>query len=81
MSFSKNLLRGLIAPTLALILLAAIVLAPPPAPAAAAAKQVIKFASLAPEGTTWMRILRKLVGDVRRGTGGAVRFRIYSGGV
>ena len=80
MSFSKNLLRGLIAPTLAPTL-AVILLAPPPAPAAAAAKQVIKFASLAPEGTTWMRIMRKLDGDVRRGTGGAVRFRIYPGGV
>jgi TRAP-type C4-dicarboxylate transport system substrate-binding protein len=52
-----------------------------PPPVAAAAKQVIKFASLAPEGTTWMRIMRKLDGDLRRGTDKAVRFRIYPGGV
>ncbi len=51
------------------------------APASAAKKQVIKFASLAPEGTTWMRVMRALDGDVRKATDKAVRFRIYPGGV
>ena len=49
------------------------------APARAATE--IKFASLAPEGTTWMEVMRALDQDVRQATGGAVRFRIYPGGV
>ncbi|MEE9256054.1 MAG: TRAP transporter substrate-binding protein DctP [bacterium] len=53
----------------------------PTAPAAAAKKQVIKFASLAPEGTTWMRVMRRLDKDIRENTKGALRFRIYPGGV
>ncbi|MEK6710918.1 MAG: TRAP transporter substrate-binding protein DctP [Nitrospinota bacterium] len=50
------------------------------APPARAATE-IKFASLAPEGTTWMEVMRALDQDVRQATGGAVRFRIYPGGV
>ncbi|MBT3352481.1 MAG: TRAP transporter substrate-binding protein DctP [Nitrospinaceae bacterium] len=65
---------------LAAVLLAFITLAVPP-PVLAAKKQVIKFASLAPEGTTWMRIMRKLDKDMRKATKKAVRFRIYPGGV
>jgi len=49
------------------------------APAAPAAE--IKFASLAPEGTTWMQVMRALDGDVRQATGGAAGFRFYPGGV
>ncbi len=52
-----------------------------PSSAIAAKKQVIKFASLAPEGSTWMRIMRGLDKDVRKGTKNTVRFRIYPGGV
>ena len=48
-------------------------------PAASAAE--IKFASLAPEGTTWMEVMRALDRDMRQATDGAVRFRIYPGGV
>jgi len=55
-------------------------LAAPP-PALAVRKIVIKFASLAPEGTTWMNIMRRLDRDMRKGTKKAVRFRIYPGGV
>ena len=64
---------------LAAVLLAFMTLATPPS--ALAAKQVIKFASLAPEGTTWMRIMRKLDKDIRKATKKSVRFRIYPGGV
>ena len=42
------------------------------APAFAAKKQVIKFASLAPEGTTWMRVMRALDKDMRNTTDKAV---------
>ena len=65
---------------LAAFLLSALMLAPP-APALAAKKHVIKFASLAPEGTTWMSVMRRLDRDMRKGTKKAVRFRIYPGGV
>ncbi len=64
----------------AAVLLAVMMLAAPPS-ALAAEKQVIKFASLAPEGTTWMRTMRKLDKDIRKATKKAVRFRIYPGGV
>jgi TRAP-type C4-dicarboxylate transport system substrate-binding protein len=50
-------------------------------PTFAAKKQVIKFASLAPDGTTWMRVMRALDKDMRKATNKAVRFRIYPGGV
>ena len=62
------------------ILLAAF-LAAAPAPSQAAAERSIKFASLAPEGTTWMRIMRKLARDVKEETKDTLRFRIYPGGV
>ncbi len=52
-----------------------------PQAAEAARKHVIKFASLAPEGTTWMRTMRGLDRDIREATKKAVRFRIYPGGV
>lgn len=64
----------------AAVLFALMTFAAPP-PALAAKMQVIKFASLAPEGTTWMRIMRKLDIDIRKATNKAVRFRIYPGGV
>ena len=64
---------------LAAVLAAALLPAAPPA--GAAKRHTIKLASLAPEGTTWMRTLRALDKDVRKRTKGAVRFRIYPGGV
>lgn len=69
--------------TIVALVLPALLLAAPSftTPARAAKKQVIKFASLAPEGTTWMRIMRALDKDLRKATGKAVRFRIYPGGV
>lgn len=42
---------------------------------------IVKFATLAPEGTTWTRILRSFAKDVEEQTKGAVKFRIYTGGV
>ena len=61
------------------ILMAALAAAVAASPAHAATE--IKFASLAPEGTTWMEVMRALDQDVRQATNGAVRFRIYPGGV
>ena len=40
----------------------------------------IKFATLAPEGTTWMNIMNDLNTEVQQKTNGAVKFKIYPGG-
>ncbi len=42
---------------------------------------VIKFATLAPEGSTWMKVLREWDKEVTQKSGGKLRFKIYSGGV
>lgn len=41
----------------------------------------IKFATLAPEGSTWMTIMEELDAEVQDKTGGEVKFKIYPGGV
>jgi TRAP-type C4-dicarboxylate transport system substrate-binding protein len=48
--------------------------ASPPAPPPAHA---VKIATVAPEGTPWMQVMRALDADVRRETGNAVGFKIY----
>jgi TRAP-type C4-dicarboxylate transport system substrate-binding protein len=42
---------------------------------------VIKLATLAPEGSTWMEIFNQINAEVIQATDGRVRFRIYPGGV
>jgi len=42
---------------------------------------IIKFATLAPEGTTWMKVMRQFSDAVYKSTNGAVKFKIYAGGV
>lgn len=42
---------------------------------------VIKFATVAPEGSAWMKTMRELDGAIKEKTGGQVVFRIYAGGV
>jgi TRAP-type transport system periplasmic protein len=44
-------------------------------------KQVIKFATLAPEGTSWMKSMRALANKIKKATNGKVTFRFYPGGV
>ena len=44
-------------------------------------KYVIKFATLAPERSTWMKVMRELDAEIRKSTNGAVRFKIYPGGI
>ena len=41
----------------------------------------IKFATLAPEGTTWMNVMREYDAAVRKESKGKLGFKIYSGGV
>lgn len=62
------------------ILLAALLLALAP-PAAAQTGATIKLATLAPEGSSWMKIFRAAAEEVRAKSGGAVQFKIYPGGV
>ncbi len=41
----------------------------------------IKFATLAPEGSTWMKIMNEMNADIEKQTNGEVKFKIYPGGV
>ena len=49
--------------------------------APALAQQVIKIATLAPEGSAWMRELRAAGAEVKAGTQGRVEVKYYPGGV
>lgn len=66
MNFSKTLL------------LAAALLAPV---LPASAQTVVKFATLAPEGSTWMKAMRQFTKETTARTDGRVKFKIYAGGV
>jgi len=50
-------------------------------PAGAQSPTVIKFATLAPEGSSWMQIFKAAADEVQQKTGNAVQFKIYPGGV
>jgi TRAP-type C4-dicarboxylate transport system substrate-binding protein len=47
---------------------------------AASQQYLIKFATVAPDGSTWMNVMRELDAAVRKETGGKVGFKIYGGG-
>ena len=49
--------------------------------APAFAQQVIKLATLAPDGSAWMRELRTAATEVKTGTQGRVQVKFYPGGV
>ncbi len=42
---------------------------------------IIKFATLAPDGSAWMKIMREYVQTIKQETNGEVIFKIYPGGV
>ena len=44
-------------------------------------KFVIKFATLAPEGTTWINVMKDLDKEIQEKSNGRLRFKIYAGGV
>lgn len=46
-----------------------------------ALSQTLKIATLAPDGTAWMREMRKSAETIKERTGGKVRFKFYPGGV
>ncbi len=47
----------------------------------AEAKYIIKFASVAPEGSTWMNVMQELDEIIQEKTKGEVKFKFYPGGV
>jgi TRAP-type C4-dicarboxylate transport system substrate-binding protein len=69
---SSNRLRGIL-----LVALLAVTIAAP----AQAAQTVVKMATLAPEGSSWYRVLQEMGEEWRKASGGAVVLRIYPGGV
>lgn len=49
--------------------------------AGSASALTIKIATLAPDGTTWMKVMDAMNKEVQEATGGAVKFKFYAGGV
>ncbi|HEX9910765.1 MAG TPA: TRAP transporter substrate-binding protein DctP, partial [Desulfatiglandales bacterium] len=47
----------------------------------AAEPLTIKFATVAPEGSTWMNTMKELDKTIREKTQGQIAFRVYAGGV
>ncbi|MBU2574791.1 MAG: TRAP transporter substrate-binding protein DctP [Elusimicrobia bacterium] len=45
------------------------------------AQTLIKFATLAPEGSTWMKVMRQFSAELSSATQGRVKFKFYAGGV
>lgn len=74
MTFSKSKTYGLFLAAFCVGLLAT----PRPAGAQTTA---IKFATLAPEGSTWMKVLTELSKDLEKESGGKLKFKFYAGGV
>ena len=50
-------------------------------PAPSAAKVIIKIATLAPEGSTWVKTFKAIDAEIQQKTNRQVRLRIYAGGV
>lgn len=44
-------------------------------------KYIIKFATLAPEGSTWLKVMQEYNTEIQKLTNGEVRFKIYAGGI
>ncbi len=49
--------------------------------ARAADPAIIKFATLAPDGSTWMKVMNDLNAELQAKTAGRVKFKFYAGGV
>jgi TRAP-type C4-dicarboxylate transport system substrate-binding protein len=52
-----------------------------PAPPASGAPVVVKMATLAPEGSSWYKVLQAMGEDWKKASGGQVALKIYPGGV
>lgn len=65
----------------ALVCVAVVLFAAAPLSHADEARYVLKFATLAPSGTTWMNILEQWGEQVRAGSNGRLQIKFYPGGV
>jgi TRAP-type C4-dicarboxylate transport system substrate-binding protein len=65
--------------TAVLLLYVTLLLAPPSA--CGQPPTVIKLATLAPEGSAWIQVLKAAADETQQKTGNAVQFKIYPGGV
>lgn len=63
------------------LILALCVVAGPVEGPAHAQQHIIKFASIATDGSTWMNIMREYDAAIRKESGGRLGFKIYAGGV
>lgn len=68
-------------PAAALAVAAVLVAGGPPAAVAANPKVQLRIATVAPEGSTWMQVMREIDAQVRKETHDEVGFKIYAGGV
>ncbi|MCX5794059.1 MAG: TRAP transporter substrate-binding protein DctP [Elusimicrobia bacterium] len=59
----------------------ALSLALPSSAPAAEPQVIIKFATLAPDGSTWMKVMNDLNAELQAKTAGRVKFKFYAGGV
>src|SRR5512137_2168313 len=64
-----------------LIALAALIISLSASSSLISQEYTIKFATVAPEGSTWMNVMREYDQSVRKESGGSLGFKIYSGGV
>jgi len=71
-----NLIKLLHNPLSPLLLIATLSLALP-----AQAATTFKIATMAPDGTSWMKAMRKGAKEVKKKTEGRVKFRFYPGGI
>ena len=86
MDMKKNMIRPatlgcIVCGILASLLLALVLIFGPVSDASAAPKTRIKFSTLAPEGSSWMKVMRTLEKELQRVTEGEVGFKFYPGGV
>ena len=72
--FLPSVRKALVTPLIALFVLSGVVAQP-------ATAATLKLATLSPEGSAWMKLLRKHAKSVEERTGGEVKFKIYPGGV
>lgn len=65
----------------ALLLMFSVALLAAPSSAAKKPKHQLKLATVAPEGSSWMKVMRQIDTEIRQATAGQVGFKIYPGGV
>jgi TRAP-type C4-dicarboxylate transport system substrate-binding protein len=70
MNFSSSLWRALVVITLSM-----------QSASSATPEQFLKIATIAPEGSSWVKTLRAIDEEVRKETSGALGLKIYAGGV